>query len=672
MRQSCLKTQRKRLDFQQLGPSLKAVGRRLSIRLQTEWKLINKRTMKKRVIRDCAFLSLGAVVALLAVSCETAEKKPHTTPPAQAQAPTLAKQQQAKPAPPAAAPAQQQPDYAARMIADAEKQYEQGQQDYAAGHLEAAKQSFDEAVNILLEGPVDVRSDERLQRELDKISEGVNALEVAALQQGDGFTEQKAQPAPIDEANDVTFPVDPNLKARAEEQLKETRSDLPLVINDYVAGYINFYSTRGHGTLERAMIRSGRYRDMINRVLKQEGVPQDLIYLAEAESGFEPLALSRAGARGMWQFMGSRANGYGLQRSWWIDERQDPEKATRAAARHLRDLYNEFGDWYLAMAAYNSGPGNVQQAVRRTGYADFWELYKRNVLPKETKNYVPIILAFTIMAKNPAQYGLGKVQPALPLETDTVRINYPIDLRLVAECVDNDLHTLTELNPSLLRLTTPRDSTYDLRLPAGTKEMFNEAITAIPMDKRVAWRYHHVAPGETLDTIARQYHTRTSAIEEVNNLKGDDLRADTKLIIPVTAGAPASPTQIAYSRTPTHYKVRKGDTVLSVADDFGVPPERIRRWNRLTGNQLTHGKILVIYRPVPASRQEVINTPVRHTRSSTKHKSKTAQTAANRSAAQAAPKSTESKTAVAKTQSTARSATAGSERTSASLQSANQ
>ena len=147
---------------------------------------------------------------------------------------------------------------------------------------------------------------------------------------------------------------------------------------------------------------------MIQRTLKQEGVPQDLIYLAQAESGFHPLALSRVGARGIWQFMASRARGYGLQRNWWVDDRQDPEKSTRAAARHLKDLYNQFGDWYLAMAAYNSGPGTVQSAVKRTGYADFWELYSRNVLPKETRNYVPIILAVTIMAKNPAQYGLDR------------------------------------------------------------------------------------------------------------------------------------------------------------------------------------------------------------------------------------------------------------------------
>ena len=154
-------------------------------------------------------------------------------------------------------------------------------------------------------------------------------------------------------------------------------------------------------------------------------MPQDLIYLAQAESGFHPTALSRAGARGIWQFMASRAKGYGLERNLWLDERQDPERSTRAAAEHLKDLYKQFGDWYLAMAAYNSGPGTVQQAVKRTGYADFWELYKRNVLPRETRNYVPIILAVAIMAKNPAQYGLDDIVREQPVPTDTVKIDYP-------------------------------------------------------------------------------------------------------------------------------------------------------------------------------------------------------------------------------------------------------
>ncbi|HVH89268.1 MAG TPA: transglycosylase SLT domain-containing protein [Terriglobales bacterium] len=645
---------------------------RLRIQLWTELQLHETMgSMKMNMIRDCGLLACGSALALLATACETSDKQVHPKPAVQAQAPTITAPQSKSTKPPALTMVAQahlpatssQPDPVDKLVAQAEKQYQQGQQEYAAGHLDGAKQSFDQAVNILLEGQIDVRSDERLQRELDKISEGVNQLEVAALQQGDGFTEQKAKPAPIDEANDITFPVDPNIKARAEAQVKETRSDLPLIMNDFVAGYINFYSTRGHGTLERALVRSGRYRDMITRVLKQEGVPQDLMYLAEAESGFEPLALSRAGARGMWQFMASRAKGYGLQRSWWIDERQDPEKATRAAAHHLRDLYNQFGDWYLAMAAYNSGPGNVQQAVRRTGYADFWELYRRNVLPKETKNYVPIILAFTVMAKNPAQYGLDKIQPALPQETDTVRIDYPVDLRLVAECVDADLKTLTELNPSLLRLTTPKDSVYDLHLPPGTKDKFQQAMAAIPVDKRVSWRYHHVAAGDTLDSIARQYHTNPTAIREVNNLQSQELRAEAKLIIPITGGQAISSRQVAFSRRPTRYRVRRGDTVLTVADEFGVPPERVRRWNGLKGDRLASGRLLVIYRPVMAADNPVINSPSRH--HSSKHKSRVA-SSVHKSATYSASSSASTKDTTVKTKGAAASS-ATSERAFAGL-----
>ena len=270
------------------------------------------------------------------------------------------------------------PDPADSVIAQAEKEYAAGQANYQAGHLEAARANFDQAFNTLLSSNLDVRNDDRLQREFDKIVEAVHELEMAALQQGDGFNEPRSEPAPIDEANDInTFPVDPNIKARAEVEVKNTKSDLPLVMNDQVATFISYFSsTRGKNTLEHAWARAGRYREMISRIFEEEGVPQDLIYLAQAESGFQPLALSRAGARGMWQFMAQTGELHGLQRTWWVDDRQDPEKATRAAARHLNDLYNQFGDWYLAMAAYNSGAATVQHAVERTGYADFWELYQ--------------------------------------------------------------------------------------------------------------------------------------------------------------------------------------------------------------------------------------------------------------------------------------------------------
>jgi membrane-bound lytic murein transglycosylase D len=544
-------------------------------------------------------------LAFLMVACESAEKKNTAAhPPQQATAPTITAS-----APPAATPkpvetAPQQPDAVEELIARAEQQYRQGQANYKAGHLESAKADFDKAFDTLLQGPIEVHADERLEREFDKIVEAVNSLEMVALKQGDGFTEQRSEPAPIDEANEVTFPVDPEVKAKAEAELASTRSDLPLMINDQVASFINYFSTKGHGTIEHSMIRAGRYREMINRIFKEEGVPQDLIYLAEAESGFHPVALSHAGARGMWQFMASRASGYGLQRNWWVDDRQDPEKATRAAARHLKDLYNQFGDWYLAMAAYNSGPGTVQHAVQRTGYADFWELYRRNVLPGETRNYVPIILAFAIMAKNPAQYGLDRLTPDPPMKYDNVKINYPVDLRLVAEIVDSTVVDLQELNPSLLRMTTPKDGEFTLRLPVGTASRFEQAIASIPADKRVWWRYHRVSGGETLAEIAKKYHSSSSAIADVNNLSdGDELKKDARLIIPVQPGRSGETQSARYSKRPVRYKVRKGDTVLSVADDYGVPADKIRRWNHIRGNSLTAGRSILIYRALADSAQ---------------------------------------------------------------------
>lgn len=549
---------------------------------------------------------LGAVVAYTGCESKDGRQAARTMPPKNATAPTITQQQKdPKPAPGpssseqsgrAAPVATQDQDPVPALIDQVEHEYQKGQANYQAGHLEAAKANFDQAFDMLLKGKVGIEDDDRLQNEFDKIVEAVHNLEMLALKEGDGFTEQQAEPAPIDEANEVTFPVDPNVRAKAEAELRMTKSDLPLMMTDQVASFINYFSTKGRGTLEHALERSGRYRDMIERVLKEEGVPQDLIYLAQAESGFHPLALSRAGARGMWQFMASRATGYGLERNWWVDERQDPEKSTRAAAHHLKDLYNEFGDWYLAMAAYNSGPLTVQRAVERTGYADFWELYRRNVLPKETRNYVPIIIAVTIMAKNPSQYGLEDVVMDKAPAVDKIKIDYPVDLRLVAECTDTPLATLQDLNPSLLRMTTPKEGEFTLNVPTGTAEKFEKTIAAIPQDMRVWWRYHTVEPGETLSHVAARYHTTSAAIAQVNSLDTDaELQTDAKLIIPVTPGRQVD--KLTFSNRATRYKVRKGDTVLSIADDFGVPAERLRKWNRLRGNSVKAGRVLRIYRP---------------------------------------------------------------------------
>jgi membrane-bound lytic murein transglycosylase D len=603
-------------------------------------------------ITKLSFLIAPLTASLLAsIACQTAKRPATFLPPAQTQAPALkpatavpkptapanVQQSAPPPAPVTAQKPQPKADPVADVIAQAEKEYQTGRDNYKARHLEAAKQNFDRAFNLLLGSTLDIYSDERVQQELDRILEGVNSEDMQALQEGDGVTEQKAEPAPIDEANGVTFPVDPRIKAQAEREVQATRSDLPLMLTDPVAGYINYFSTRGRSTLEHALIRGGRYQDMIQKILRQEGVPQELIYLAQAESGFHPLAVSRVGARGMWQFMGSRARGYGLQRSWWVDERQDPEKATHAAARHLKDLYSQFGDWYLAMAAYNSGPGTVQQAVRRTGYADFWELYRRNVLPKETRNYVPIIVAVTIMAKNPAQYGLDQLETEKPIAYDTVRIDYPVDLRLVAQCVDAPAATLQDLNPSLLRWTTPKNQEFELRLPAGTKASYLSAIQAIPQDMRVWWRYHKIAPGDTLTSIAREYHSTPNAIAQANDLEiHADPEPESKLVIPIAPGKHPPSEQATYARRITRYKVHKGDTVQSVADNFGVPPAMVRRWNHLKGESVQGRRVLYVHLPVTPNGGDAIRASVpksqssnrlrRTSRTPTRHKVKQGET----------------------------------------------
>lgn len=471
-----------------------------------------------------------------------------------------------------------------------EERFASGEQNYKAGHLEAARHDFDDAVDWLLESGYDPNSDPQLSELFHRITDAIYSYELQAFQAGDGFQEAPAVPAAIDEVAEMTFPVDPRLKERAEEAAKNVSHDLPLTVNDEVLSFLNFFQTpRGRAIVETGLRRAGRYRNMISRVLREEGLPQDLIYLAQAESAFQPLALSRAGARGIWQFVAWRGNEYGLHHNWWVDERQDPEKATRAAARHLRDLYAMFGDWYLAMAAYNCGPGNVQKGIERTGYADFWELYRRNVLPRETKNYVPIIIALTLIAKDAAHYGID-VDPDPPVPADVVKPGHAIDLRLVAETIDVDVDTLRALNPSLLRMTTPDDPNFELHLPKGSAEKFSAEIADIPPDKWVSWRRHRVEPGETLTSIAKKYHVTAPAIAAANNLEqGEELDTGEKLIIP--AARPLSETK----RHLVRYRVRRGDTLEGIADRFSLSSEEIRRWNRLRSNHVRRGMVLRIY-----------------------------------------------------------------------------
>jgi membrane-bound lytic murein transglycosylase D len=477
------------------------------------------------------------------------------------------------------------------LINKAETSYRSGVDNYRAGRLDAARVDFDSAVDSMLTSGMDIKADPQLSDEFDHLLSAVNSLEMAALKQGNGFS-PVLEAAPLDAANEVTFPANAALTAKVAAELKTTQSDFPLVVNDYVAGFISYFSNSsgGHAHLLRSLERAGKYKEMISKNLRAQGVPQDLIYLAVAESGFQPQALNaRSGAGGMWQFMPT--DSYGLARNGWFDERFDPQKSSIAYARYMKTLYNQFGDWYLAMAAYNWGPGNVQRAVMRTGYADFWELYRRNVLPAETKNYVPGIIAAIIMAKNPTQYGLDNLVPDSEVVSDTVTVDYAIDLRLVADVTGASLQEIVALNPSLLRMTTPRDMPFDLHIPIGTHDVFVGRLKDIPEEKRASWRFHVVRDGETLDGIATALHVHANDVADANGLKaGGGVERGDELVIPVVSAAA--------SALPARYVVRRGDTVITVADRFGVSVEELRWWNHLSSNALRPRSSLAVAEPV--------------------------------------------------------------------------
>jgi peptidoglycan lytic transglycosylase D len=467
--------------------------------------------------------------------------------------------------------------------------------DYRAGKLDNARKAFDESLTLLLGSQPGINDDPALRDEFDKLAENIHALEVATLEQGDTLSDQKSVPAPIESLSNLTFPVDPRVKEHVEEQMHSVHSDLPLVSNDLVDGVITYFQGRGQDFMDRILTRVGIYQPMISRVLRQQGLPQDLIYLAGAESAFNPFALSRAGAKGIWQLMLGRAEEYGLKRTRWVDEREDPQKSTQAAVHHLKDLYQEFGDWYLAMAAYNCGPVTVQKAIERTGYADFWKLRELHALPRETENYVPIILATALIAKSPQAYGFN-VNPDPPLATDPVKVTEPTDLRLIAQLIGSPVDDLVRLNPSLLRWTTPADDPdFVLHLPAGTAQKYQQAIALIPPDHRIWWRVHTVEPDDTYASIARKYHLTQTALLHANHLAADDpLQAGAQLVLPLHAGNTWSLVRV-HGRSFYRYRVRPGDTLDAIADRFDVTPYQIRQWNHLRGSRIVAGHTLRLY-----------------------------------------------------------------------------
>jgi membrane-bound lytic murein transglycosylase D len=386
-----------------------------------------------------------------------------------------------------------------------------------------------------------------------------------------------------------------------QQELKSVHSDLPLVSNDAVDGIISYFLSHSRGYIENVLRRQGTYGKIIADALRKEGLPQDLIYLAAGESAFNPYAVSNMQCVGIWQFSQGTGSLYGLKKDRWVDDRKDPVKSSEAAAHHLKDLYEAFGDWFLVMAAYDSGPLTVQRAIERTGYADYWDLRRMHALPTETENYVPIFLATALIAKDPMAYGFD-IPPDPPLVMDSVKITTPTDLRLVAELIDHPVDDVVKLNPSLQRWTTPaNDPDFVLYLPTGTKDLYERNIASIPPDKRIWWRAHKVLDGETLATIAKQLRISPVSLAEANQMTTtSSLELGTHLVVPMAVGNDASLARFreAVPQIPhrlIQYRVRPGDTVDLLADRYNVTSYQIRRWNGLRSSKLTTGRTLRLY-----------------------------------------------------------------------------
>jgi len=366
--------------------------------------------------------------------------------------------------------------------------------------------------------------------------------------------------------------------------------EFPIVFNDRVKTVIQHFQTKKWGVITRSFERASRYLPMMRQVFREKELPEELLNLAFIESAVNPWATSRVKAAGIWQFMASTGRLYGMQVSWWVDERRDPEKATRGAAAYLKNLYQMFGAWDLALAAYNAGEGKVQRAIARQRTRDYWKLR----LPKETQYFVPAFLAMTIISKEPERYGFSP-PPDDPFETMTVTLDHPTDFRTLAQVAGIPVEQLRELNPALIRWSTPPGvSPYSLRIPTGVKADFLEDLARIPPHERVAWIAYRVRKGETAPAIAKRYGANLQALLEMNGLKKRQaLKPGGSVLVPTSAAFLPNVTADAAvdrSRTKTapakltRHTVKKGETVTQIARAYGLSPDDLQRANGLSRN----------------------------------------------------------------------------------------
>ena len=522
-------------------------------------------------------------------------------------------------------------DAVSELIALSTSHFEAGQRELREGHLEMAKAEFNKSLEVLLESRFGARTVPRIREHFDRLVERISAYELTALAQGDGFTEKRYEPATIDDLLTIsTFeqpPATPETKRAVSDDLQETPHDIDIPLNGRVLQYVQLFSGRLKSYLEDGLSRGVQYLPMIQEVFRAEGLPLDLAYVPLIESAFKPSALSKAKAKGIWQFMRGTALENGLQHDWYIDERADPEKATRAAAKYLTTLHNMFGDWHLALASYNGGPGRVQRAVKRSKRTDFWQLSASSrYLPRETRDYVPLILAAIVIARNPAQYGLAIVEPELP-QTERVTVYGPIDLRKVAEWAGVPAEVIQDLNPELRRWTTPvRATDYTLTVPQGTGARILAAMGTAEPEDLVSFNRYTVKKGETIQTIAKKLKVSRTDLAEANYLSTKArLDAGQQLIIPrapttMLAARTDTPAPVAESRsvdavaasnvrppvvqnasaasgvTRLTHKVRRGETLFSIANLYQTTVAALKQWNRISGSAIKIGQRLTILR----------------------------------------------------------------------------
>lgn len=377
---------------------------------------------------------------------------------------------------------------------------------------------------------------------------------------------------------------------------KEITYDLPIVMNDRVKKSIIYYQTVAREAFQKFLVRSLRYKNMMIEIIDSYGLPRDLIYLSMVESGYNPLAYSWARASGLWQFISSTSRLYNLDRSWWLDERRDPIKSTHAACQFLKDLYDQFGDWELAMAAYNGGPGRVSRTIKKQKTVDFWKMKLKN----QTMDYVPLIMAATIIAKEPAKYGFDDIEFEPEVTWDLIEIDKCLELSVIAKTVGCNVEEIKNLNPELLRkYTPPNTKSYLLKIPKGTKEKFMAAYEGLPSPKETSWVRHDIRKGETISTIASRYGVSQYAILEANNLSQRSMiYAGKQLIVPVPmdrgySGSGKSSKE--YSSKNSIYSVRSGDTMWDIAKAFGTTVDALRGINYIEkGSRIYVGQKLKI------------------------------------------------------------------------------